>query len=170
MMNWFDDCSESVNFELFSLTDADFFEEFTHITSLIALQLNYFAVFLMFNYRTIASKFLFKSTKKTFLIEFFANTLWEEENQMKKKEEWRRLYLDGGERFLSTSLLNTNVDYIGTSLATSTTGRSTIGCTRPGHIGERVSWTKINYILIGHAIEENKWRRTHVHKQISINE
>ena len=48
-------------------------------------------------------------------------------------------YLDGGQRLFAASLLNTNVDQIGAALTSGASTGSAIRCTRPGHIGERVS-------------------------------
>ena len=66
---------ETVHFELFRLTDSDLLEKLTYVDALIALKLNYFAVFLMFDNGAIARELLLECPKKTLLVELFANAL-----------------------------------------------------------------------------------------------
>jgi hypothetical protein len=67
--------SETVNFQLFSLADSNFAKKLTDMNSLIALELNYFTIFGMFDDRAIAGEFLLECTQKTFLIELVADAL-----------------------------------------------------------------------------------------------
>lgn len=65
--------AETVN--LFRLTHADLLEKLPNTDALIPLKVNYFAVLLMFNNRTIAGEFLLQRAHEKLLIELFSDTL-----------------------------------------------------------------------------------------------
>ena len=75
---------ETVHFQLFSLTDSNLLEKLTYVDALIALELNYFAIFLMFDDGAVACEFLLECPEKTLLVELFANALEERE-----RDRWK---------------------------------------------------------------------------------
>jgi hypothetical protein len=141
---------EAVHFDLLGLTHADFFEELANIGTLIALQLNYLAVFLMINDRSITGKFLFQCAKEKFLIEFFANAL--DEPLIILLSMMNSTYLNRCKSLLSTTLLNTDMDQIRTSLI-QTAGRRSIRIQMisSAYIGEWISRANLKNVFLVHT-------------------
>ena len=125
---------ETVDFALFRLTHSDLLKKLTNTDALIALKLNYYAVFLMFDNRTIAGEFLLQRAQEKLLIELFSDTL---NRRNSVRSSVIATDLNGSQHFPSATLLSSNTNDIRASLTSCHSASTTIRSTHPGCEGAR---------------------------------
>jgi hypothetical protein len=125
-----------VNFDLVSWTESELDQEFACFRSLIPLQLNDFAVFVVFDHCSITGEFLLEATKNSFLVELLINAL--ERDTFDKRRHRGHSYLNGSQCLSPVALLNTDVYEVRVPLITGSTSRCNTRSLRISHIGKRI--------------------------------